>query len=88
MLNSRNNTLPIGQQNLIIKEKIMNVIYLISGTVVVILIYCLSKRNKSNQKAINPTITNQKVVLPKMSKKNKWLYPTDNFGKMEKGRVN
>jgi hypothetical protein len=66
----------------------MNVIYLISGTVVVILFYCLSKRNKSNQKAINPTITNQKVVLPKMSKKNKWLYPTDNFGKMEKGRVN
>jgi hypothetical protein len=88
MLNSSNHTLPIGQQNLIIKEKIMNAIYLISGTVVVILIYCLNKRNKSNQKAINPTITNQKVVLPKMSKKNKWLYPTDNFGKMEKGRVN
>ena len=32
--------------------------------------------------------TKQKVVPPKMPTKNKWLNPTDSFGKMEKGVVN
>jgi hypothetical protein len=32
--------------------------------------------------------TKQKVIPPKMKTKNKWLYPTDNFGKLEKGVVN
>ena len=31
--------------------------------------------------------TNQKVIKPKMPTKNKWLYPIDNFGKLEKGVV-
>jgi hypothetical protein len=29
----------------------------------------------------------QKVIPPKMQTKNKWLYPTDNFGKLERGVV-
>ena len=30
---------------------------------------------------------NQLEIKHKISKKNKWLYPTDNFGKLEKGVV-
>jgi hypothetical protein len=41
------------------------------------LFYILFKRNN----------TDKKVIQPKIPTKNKWLYPTDNFGKMERGVV-
>jgi len=31
--------------------------------------------------------TNKKVIKQEMPTKNKWLYTTDNFGKLEKGVV-
>ena len=43
--------------------------------------------NEVNQKSIESEDANQKIIEPEMSNKNKWLYPTDEFGKMEKGRV-
>lgn len=45
-------------------------------TIIVSLIFANSKSAK----------TNKKLIKPKMSAKNKWLNPTDEFGKMEKGR--
>jgi hypothetical protein len=52
-------------------------IYLIGFIILAKLFWFLYKRNK----------TNQKVIKPVMHTKNKWLYPSDNFGKMEKGVV-
>ena len=56
----------------------MNTLYFIVGSILLLmLIYFLRKINNSNKK----------VIQPKMPTKNKWLYPTDSFGKMEKGVV-
>jgi hypothetical protein len=35
----------------------------------------------------NKTESTIDFIKHKISKKNKWLYPTDNFGKLEKGVV-
>ena len=35
----------------------------------------------------NKTQTPIRFIKHKISKKNKWLHPTDNFGKLEKGVV-
>jgi hypothetical protein len=43
--------------------------------------------NEVNQKSIESEDANQKIIEPEILNKNKWLYPTDEFGKMEKGRV-
>ena len=54
-----------------------------------------TKNNK--ERFVRPKITaikkvinlkNQKAVQLKMSAQNKWLYPNNQFGKMEKGVVN
>ena len=56
----------------------MNTLYFIVGIILVLMLFYFSlKRNN----------TNQKVIQPKMPTKNKWLYTTDSFGKMEKGVV-
>ena len=47
------------------------------GSAFVKLFCCFFKKNKPNQKVIKPNIYT----------KNKWLYPMDNFGVMEKGVV-
>jgi hypothetical protein len=41
------------------------------------LFYFLRKKNNANQK----------ITQPPKHTKNKWLYPTDSFGKLEKGVV-
>jgi|GEM_PF-5745747 len=58
----------------------MNNFYLIGvvviGIVVIVKLFC--SHDKSDD-------INKKQIRPEMSKKNKWLYPTDGLGKMEKG---
>lgn len=44
----------------------------------------LIKSNNANRK---PTKRNKKLNKPEIASKNTWLYPTDEFGKMEKGTV-
>ena len=73
-----------AQQNLImLKEKVINTIYLIGGIVFVKLFCSSNKRNKINKTIIKPKLPT-KTPLPT---KNKWLYTNDSFGKMEKGVV-
>ena len=51
--------------------------YFIIGSILfLMLFYFLFKRNNK-----------QKLIQPKIKTKNKWLYPTDNFGKLERGVV-
>lgn len=42
------------------------------------------ERNITNRR---PTKMNKELSNPEMAAKNKWLYPTDEFGKMEEGKV-
>jgi len=79
----------------------MNTVYLISGVIILILIYYHNKSRRSHReqinskivKEVNPVIQNQnstdtvKEIKPVIATKNKWLYPEDEFGKMEKGVV-
>ncbi|RTZ05709.1 hypothetical protein [Flavobacterium sp. GSP6] len=79
----------------------MNTIYLICGVIILTLFYCHHKRRRLNREQINPEIVkevnpeNQNQIItdtaieikPEMATKNKWLYPADEFGKMEKGVV-
>ena len=39
------------------------------------------------EKEKNNTESTIGFIKHKISKKNKWLHPTDNFGKLEKGKV-
>ena len=61
-------------------EKVMNAIYLIVVVLFLKLFCSFCKRNITNKKVIKSNFTTQKI-----STKNKWLYTTDSFGKMEKG---
>lgn len=65
----------------------MNAIYLICVVLlfVVKIFYSSHKRNNLNQKIINRININSTLIIPPMSTKNKWLYSTDDFGKMETG---
>jgi hypothetical protein len=45
--------------------------------------YFLSKNKRELERERN----NKKLVRPEISEKNKWLFPSDGFGKMEKGRA-
>jgi len=87
----------------------MNIIYLTSIVVLVILLYYCYKSDSLNKEQIksettkeidseiindiNTEIANQiipeaaKEIKPEIVTKNKWLYPTDEFGKMERGVV-
>lgn len=73
----------------------MNTIYLIGVVVIGIVIpfYYHYKSGGVNKKQINPETVKEiipeiaKEIKPEMPTKNKWLYPTDEFGKMEKGMV-
>ena len=42
---------------------------------------------KMEEEKNNKTQSRIGFIKHKISKKNKWLYPTDNFGKLEKGVV-
>lgn len=70
----------------------MKTFFIIS--VVCFFIWIFLKLYKDIQKKIRNKITNQKqvqtlsVAKPPIIKKNSWLYPEDEFGKMEKGVVN
>lgn len=71
----------------------MSTIYLIGVVVILTLFYYHYKSRRLHKKKINPEIQNQiitdtaKEIKLEMPTKNKWLYPTDEFGKMEKGVV-
>lgn len=71
----------------------MSTIYLISCVVILTLFYYHYKSRRLHKKQINPEIQNQiitdtgKEINPEIATKNKWLHPTDEFGKMEKGVV-
>jgi len=56
----------------------MNTLYFIVGSILISMLFNFFRKRKN---------TNEKVIKPKMPTKNKWLYPTDNFGKMKKGVV-
>jgi len=62
----------------------MNDFYFIVSSILFALLFLfLRQRNNTTQKIIKP----HDVVKPIMPTKNKWLYTTDSFGKMEKGVV-
>ena len=79
----------------------MNIIYLIGIVVLVILLYYRYKSVRKNKEQINseivndikPEISRQIIpdialeIKPEMPTKNTFLYPTDEFGKMERGVV-
>jgi hypothetical protein len=46
--------------------------------------YFLNKNKRELDRERNA----KKAIRPGLSKKNKWLFPEDEFGKMEKGRTN
>ena len=64
----------------------MIALYFIAGCIVVSLVfYFLHRENKTKKKINKPVkMSSEKVIQFKMASKNKWLHPTDNFGKMEK----
>jgi hypothetical protein len=70
----------------------MKTLFIISA--VFFFIWTVFKIYKDIQKKIRNKIINQKQVQtlsvekPPIIKKNSWLYPDDEFGKMEKGVVN
>ena len=66
-----------------LKRKILNTIYLIGGKALVQLFCSSNKGNKINKIVIKPKMATN-IPIPT---KNKWLYTTDNFGKLEKGVV-
>jgi hypothetical protein len=41
-----------------------------------------------NKRELDRERKNKSSIRPGISEKNKWLFPTDGFGKMEKGRTN
>jgi hypothetical protein len=43
------------------------------------------KNNKANENLMVSDIENQTAIKPVITSKNKWLYPTDGFGILEKG---
>lgn len=43
------------------------------------------KNNNANKNLIMCETINQTEIKPKITTKNKWLYPTDEFGMLEKG---
>jgi predicted membrane protein len=43
------------------------------------------KNNKANENLMESDIEKQTEIKPTITSKNKWLYPTDEFGIMEKG---
>jgi hypothetical protein len=43
------------------------------------------KNNNANENLIMCDTINQTEIKPKVTTKNKWLYPTDEFGILEKG---
>lgn len=43
------------------------------------------KSNKANENLMMSDILNQIEINPKMITKNKWLHPTNELGKLEKG---
>ena len=64
----------------------MIALYFIAGCIIASLVfYFLYKGNKTKKKIIKPLkINGKKVTQLEIATKNKWLHPTDNFGKMEK----
>ena len=56
----------------------MIALYFIVASILFIMLFYLS-RKKNN--------INHEVTRPEFKSKNKWLYPEDNFGKLEKGVV-
>ena len=65
------------------RQIIMNIIYLIGGKAVVQLFCSSNKGNKTNKIVIKPKMATNTPIPTK----NKWLYTTDNFGKLENGVV-
>ncbi len=70
----------------------MNIVYIIGFIVLVSLFYSFNKRK--NQGRIKrdgfnpkPAKTNRIPIKTEIITPNKWLYPADEFGKMEKGKV-
>jgi hypothetical protein len=85
------------------KRKVMNTIYILGVIVIVLSFFSFYKRNTTNQEPNEsndvyeepiirssipkPTKRIKKPIQPEPVTKNKWLYPNDEFGKMEKGTV-
>ena len=51
--------------------------FIVASIILTMLCYVICKRD----------ITTRKLTRTEVKTKNKWLYPEDNFGKMEKGVV-
>jgi hypothetical protein len=52
--------------------------FIVASIIIIMLVYFFCKKD----------ITTQKPNQTEIKTKNKWLYTTDSFGKMEKGVVN
>jgi len=64
---------------------VVNIYLLISSVILIGLVsnYFLNK-NKTEPKRER---SNKSPIRPETSENNKWLFPTDGFGKLEKGRT-
>lgn len=56
----------------------MNTLYFIIGSILFLMIFKFSRKRNN---------MHEEIIKPEMPTKNKWLYPTDEFKKMEKGVV-
>ncbi|CAM3774536.1 hypothetical protein FLGE108171_14580 [Flavobacterium gelidilacus] len=73
-------------------EKLYSIVILITFTVIIVKVYNLFfKNDKEKQKATKgekaATENSKSDQNPIPTNKNKWLYPSDNFGNLEKGTV-
>ena len=73
----------------------MNIIYLIVFLIIAKLFHSVYKNDRANKKQIHnksnelldKTDFKSSIEMTKELGKNKWLHPTDEFGKMEEGKV-
>lgn len=73
----------------------MNIIYSVVFLIMAKLFHSVYKNHRANKKQIHnksnelldKTDFKSSIEMPKELGKNKWLHPTDEFGKMEEGIV-
>jgi hypothetical protein len=65
-------------------------LFVIASAILVFYFFSISKKQQAKKRKIQQAIIdarNQKESIPVLPAQNKWLYPTDSFGMLEKGVV-
>jgi hypothetical protein len=65
-------------------------LFVIASAILAFYFFSISKKQQAKKRKIQQAIIdarNQKESIPVLPAQNKWLYPTDSFGMLEKGVV-